>query len=355
MVYNWGMDDLLTRPVIRAPHLAQGEWLNTPTSLSREAWRGRVLLVDFWDYTCVNCLRTLPYLKAWHERYHDKGLTIIGIHSPEFKFAQASKQIRSAIGEFELPYPILLDNSYANWDRFANRAWPTKYLVDAKGYLRYERRGEGRYQETERAIQALLRLRDPAVVLPPLLPVLREEDAAGAVCYRATPELHAGYRGGLFGGALGNEVGYLAGGTMAYGLPEPFARREGQFFLAGFWRAEGEAMVFAGQEPGRVTLPYSAVGVNGVFSPSFDEVELMLDLYPAGIITLHQDNQPLTPLNAGTDVQFDNQGHSFIQISRPRMVNLVRNPTYGSHELDLIFHTSGTALYAFTFTSCVKA
>lgn len=348
------MSDLLSRPVIRVPHLAEGEWLNTPHTLTREAWRGRVLLVDFWDYTCVNCIRTLPYLKAWHERYADKGLTIIGIHSPEFKFAQASKQIRSAINEFDLPYPVLLDNSYANWDRFANRAWPTKYLIDAKGYLRYQRSGEGHYQETEQAIQALLRLRDPAVELPPVMPVLREEDTAGAVCYRATPELHAGYRGGLFGGSLGNKEGYLTGGAMAYVLPGPFDRREGQFFLSGFWRSEPEAMVFAGQDVGRVVLPYSAVEVNAVLSPSFDGVELMLDLYPAGTIYLQQDNQPLTQMNAGSDVQFDAEGRSYITVKRPRMVNLVRNSTYGSHELDLLFRTNGLALYAFTFTSCVK-
>lgn len=348
---------LLDRPLVRMPDFGPGQWLNTPRPLSREELRGQVVLVDFWDYTCINCIRTLPYLKAWHERYADLGLTIIGVHAPEFKFAQLGQQVRAGIDAFGLPYPILLDNDYQTWQAFANRAWPGKHLVDAAGYVRFRRYGEGHYLATEQAIQALLRERDPNVVLPEPLPALREEDVPGAVCYRPTPELYAGYQGGgLFGGALGNPEGYVPNHAMAYVLPGPFDMRPGHFYLAGFWRAEAEAMVFAGQDGGRVVLPYEAVSVNAVLSPSSDPVELVLDIRPGPetpLIEVRQDDAPLTREAAGADVFFEDDGRAFVSVTRPRMVELVRNPGFEEHELELIIHAHGLALYAFSFTSCV--
>ena len=135
-------ESLLQPRTVRMPHLAAGEWINS-APLTREELRGRVVLIDFWDYTCINCLRTLPYLARWHERYADKGLTVIGIHAPEFKFARSRAQIEAAVAAHNIRYPVLLDNGYENWSRFANKAWPTKYLIDADGYIRYQRQGEG--------------------------------------------------------------------------------------------------------------------------------------------------------------------------------------------------------------------
>jgi len=339
------------------PDLGDGEWINTPRPLSRDNLRGKVVLVDFWDYTCVNCIRTLPYLKAWHERYEEKGLIVVGVHAPEFKFGRHGKQVQSAVQEFGIPYPVLLDNNYHAWDRFANRAWPTKHLVDADGYIRYVRQGEGRYRDTERAIQALLRQRDPAVSLPALMPPLRDEDAAGAICPRPTPELYAGYAGGgFYGGALGNPEGYVTAGPMAYVLPGPFDLRVGHFYLSGFWRAEPEAMIFVGQDKGRVVLRYRAARVNAVLSPTNDPVELLLDIRPGPatpLVEVRQDDAPLSETNAGRDVSFDETGVALAPITRPRMVELVRNPGFEEHELELVFHAHGLALYAFTFTSCV--
>ncbi len=115
--------------------------------------RGRAVLVDFWDYTCVNCLRTLPYVKEWHRRYADLGLTIIGVHAPEFSFAHHIDNVRRAVAEQGLMYPIVLDNDHAIWQAYANRYWPAKYLIDREGYLRAYHFGEGGYGETESAIQ----------------------------------------------------------------------------------------------------------------------------------------------------------------------------------------------------------
>ena len=163
------------------------------------------MLVDFWDYTCVNCIRTLPYVQAWHERYRDKGLTVIGVHTPEFTFAQYESNVERGIREFGLTYPIVIDSNRDIWKSFANRYWPTKYLLDKDGYLRYGHFGEGGYGECEQTIQELLREIDPdASACQPLMEPLREEDHSGAVCYRATGELYLGNQRGR----IGNEGGF---------------------------------------------------------------------------------------------------------------------------------------------------
>ncbi len=346
------MDVQLDPPMIRMPELAPGEWLNVERPLSKEALRGQVALIDFWDYSCINCLRTLPYLVKWHERYAQAGLTVIGIHAPEFRFARSRAQIEAALAELGLRYPILLDNEYQNWDRFANRAWPTKYLVDADGYIRYRQQGEGYYQETERAIQALLRQRDPDLWLPAPLSPLRAEDVPGAVCYRVTPELYAGY----LRGALGNPEGYAADNPLAYRMPPRLERTQPHFYAGGIWRAGEESLDFAGQDGGRLVVPYSAVGVNAVLSPSADPVEVMLGLRPPDrppLIEVRQDGGLLTALNAGPDITFDEEGASVVSVERPRMYRLVRNPDFETHELELTFRAGGLAVYTFTFTSCI--
>lgn len=349
------MKSLLDSRIVRMPSLAQGGWLNS-APLTKEQLRGQVTLVDFWDYTCVNCLRTLPYLKAWHERYADKGLTVIGIHAPEFKFGRDRQQIEAALAEWGLTYPVLLDNEYENWHRFANRAWPTKYLIDADGYIRYQQQGEGYYQETERAIQELLRQRDASVSLPAIMPLLRSEDQPGAVCYPTTPELHTGSTTGLFGGVLGNPKGYVLETPMMYQMPPRESWQTGSFYLDGFWQAHAEYISFAGQDNGCLELPYAAVGVNAVLSPTGDEVALRLGLLPAQErrVLVKQDRRWLHPGNVGRDVQIDEYGISYVNVTRPRLYELVQNADFGVHDLQLIFQATGLAVYAFTFTSCVK-
>ena len=151
-----------TLPVVaKAPELADTqEWFNTPggrsLSLDQLSRRRRVVLIDFWTYTCINCIRTFPYLRAWDSEYRDRGLTIIGVHTPEFPFERDAANVERAIGDYDLPYPVVQDNEYGTWDAFANRYWPAKYLIDAKGRIRYTHFGEGEYETTERAIRSLL-------------------------------------------------------------------------------------------------------------------------------------------------------------------------------------------------------
>src|SRR6185437_9680429 len=142
-----------------APEFANTEdWFNTPGNrpLSLTGLHGRVVLVDFWTYTCINCIRTLPYLKAWDAAYRSKGLTIVGVETPEFAFERDAGNVRDAIGQFGLRYPVVQDNRMGTWNAYGNQAWPADYLIDAHGQVRYVSIGEGDYGQTETAIRALL-------------------------------------------------------------------------------------------------------------------------------------------------------------------------------------------------------
>jgi hypothetical protein len=280
----------------------------------------------------------------------DKGLTIVGVHCPEFRFARDRRQVEAAVRRLGIAWPVVLDNDFQTWQAFANRYWPCKYLIDTRAYIRYQKSGEGGYTQTDEAIQALLREANPAVDLPRPMGALRDEDQPGAVCFRTTPELHAGYDRG----ALGNPEGY---GVRARGegLPviyrRPRERQDGYFYAEGTWQAGPEHLAFVGRE-GALHLPYHAASVNAVLSPSADPVELMLELKPAAVVEVTQDGAPLPAAWAGEDVYYEG-GRSLVRVDAPRMYALARNPDARPHELRLGVAGPGLALYAFTFTTCV--
>ncbi len=335
---------LLKPPIVRAPEFAPGDWLNTEHPLRLNALRGGAVLVDFWEYSCVNCLRALPYLREWHNRYADKGLTIVGIHSPEFGFGRERQQMEMAVRELDIRYPVFMDNDFKTWDAYANRFWPAKYLIDQHGYIRYQSHGEGGYADFEAAIQEVLRERDVNLDLPPLMQPIRAEDRPGAVCYRPTPELH----GGLDRGALGNPEGYGRGVTMLYTLPKE--RTVGSFYAGGAWQAGETYFAYQGRTEGMIQVPYEAVEVNAVLTPHVETIERIL--HPEVVpIEIWQDDLPLSDELRGADVTADGR----VLVNRPRMYNLIRNPDFGRHELTLRVKTRGLALYAFSFTACVKA
>src|SRR3989344_2278837 len=133
-------------------------WINSDP-LSIEDLKGKVVLVDFWTYTCINCIRTLPYLKNWDEKYRDKGLVIVGVHTPEFNFEKKYENVLKAVNDYKLKYAVAQDNNYVTWNLYQNRYWPHKFLIDIDGYIRYDHIGEGAYEETEKMIQSLLKER----------------------------------------------------------------------------------------------------------------------------------------------------------------------------------------------------
>jgi thiol-disulfide isomerase/thioredoxin len=154
---------------VRAPEFPRVEWLNSPDPLIMADFRGRTVLVDLWDFTCINCLRTLPYLRDWHERYQAAGLIIIGVHTPEFAFGRSASLVRSALGRLGVRWPVALDNDQEIWTAYANHAWPTAYLVDADGYLRARHPGDAGYHRLEADLRQLLAGREAArEPLPPI-------------------------------------------------------------------------------------------------------------------------------------------------------------------------------------------
>lgn len=323
---------------IHAPEIEAERWLNSP-SLSMKNLRGKAVLVDFWDYTCVNCVRTLPYLKAWHERYADQGLVVIGVHTPEFDFAREPSHVRRAIEAFGLPYPIALDNGRKTWRAFANRYWPAKYLIDRNGIIRYYHFGEGNTVETELVLQSLLMEIDPSAALPDPMRPIRESDYPGAVCIPPTPEIYLGARRGR----IGNEEDLQEGKSVDYTLPED--RKEDLFYAEGRWRAEKERLVFAGPRGGAIVLKYSAKEVNLVMSAGEAAKE-------EATVWINQDGRVPRKNEIGEDVVIDEKGRGLIRVAEPRMYRLIDNPAFGTHELRLFTQSKGLSLYAFTFVSC---
>jgi thiol-disulfide isomerase/thioredoxin len=279
-------------------------------------WHGRITLIDFWDYTCINCIRTLPYVTEWHRRYAGKGLAVIGVHAPEFAFARDRTNVDAVVREFGIGYPVLLDNDYRIWRAFANRYWPAAYLVDHDGYVRYRHYGEGAYGRTEEAIQELLRDLDPGVELPSPMEAVRALDLPGvlSVCERPTPELHLG-----------------AGASVPEGLS-----------FDGEWWHETECAVVAGS-PSRLRLRYSAAQVNLVMAPGAASAALeVLD-----------NGAPVDHPSRGADVREAPDGRTVVGVDRARMYRLIRRDRFLSRTLELRSHSRGLELYAFTFVTCV--
>ncbi len=236
-------------------------WLNTPRPLTMQGLRGKVVLVDFWTYSCVNCLRTLPYLRAWDEAYRRDGLQIVGVHTPEFAFEHEADNVRSALGRLHIHYPVALDNDYGTWNAYGNRYWPAKYLIDRNGNVRFVHFGEGSYRETERVIRSLLAEQPRAQLVSAKL---RDRTPASPM----TPETYLGYQR-LTG--LGNPA--LSPDRMApYRLPAQLA--PDQLAYGGRWRVESERAV-AGPNA-RLRLRFRAREVNLVLGGK-GRVEVRLD------------------------------------------------------------------------------
>ena len=284
-------------------------WLNSEP-LSLADLRGEVVLVDFWTYSCVNCLRTLPHVKGWHEAYADDGLVIVGVHTPEFAFEHVPGNVRRAVEDLGVGYPVALDQEYATWRAWSNRYWPAKYLVDREGRVRYAHFGEGSYEETERVIRALLAEEDASRLVSQ---GLDDETPSG----RQTPETYLGYqRLDRFVGSRivpDEEASYtipdrLPGDGVAYG---------------GRWTVEGERIV-AGEDA-RLRLAFHA-----------SDVFLVLGTR-SGIGTV--------------DVTLDGEEAGVVRVSVHDLYTLARIPgRKRDHVLDLRF-SPGTEAYAFTFGS----
>jgi cytochrome c biogenesis protein CcdA/thiol-disulfide isomerase/thioredoxin len=280
-------------------------WLNSEP-LTLAALRGKVVLIDFWTYTCINCIRTLPYLKAWDERYRDRGLTIVGVHTPEFAFEKDTGNVRDAIARTGLRYPVAQDNDYATWEAWGNRYWPAKYLIDARGHVRYAHFGEGAYAVTEEAIRDLLaEARDGALGE-------RTGHQAVEVPERATPETYLG------AARAERWLRRPQPGVHAYPGADG-ALPPDTFALGGTWRVDIE----------------SAEAVRGA----------TVEAHVTGksVYLVLGSRRP-----ARVDVVVDGEHERTVTVDGRRLYVLMKRPRPEAHELTLRFEP-GVAGYAFTF------
>jgi thiol-disulfide isomerase/thioredoxin len=311
-------------------------WLNT-APLTPEQLQGRVVLVDFWEYTCINCLRTLPYLREWYRRYRNDGFVIVGVHTPEFRFSGERANVAAAAQRLEVGWPIVLDGNAAIWKRYANYEWPHEYLYDQSGRLVESFAGEGGYQDTEARIQAVLKSADPHVQLPPVMALLPQDnyDKPGAVCYPKTPELLVGHRpiANAATASVSQESDY------AYTGSDP---QDGAIYLQGYWHLTPGAAV-SGENDGFLLLRYHAIQVVAVLRP-----------VNGGSIRVEvtQDGKPVPKSDAGDDIRYDERGNSYLEVIAPRAYEVIVNAAYGQHTLKFMPKDEGLGIYDIAFESC---
>jgi thiol-disulfide isomerase/thioredoxin len=288
-------------------------WINSER-LAAEQLRGRVVLVNFWTYSCVNWLRTLPYISAWEERYRDRGLVVIGVHAPEFGFEHDLENVQRASRELGVGYPVVIDNEFAIWRSFENHYWPAVYLVDREGNLRFQHFGEGAYEETERAIQQLLGVEESTVRV----------DADGV--FEAADW-----------DTLGSPETYL-GSARSERRREPGAGRlaVNDWSLTGAWSVGSEAAVLDASG-GSVAYRFRARDVNLVLAPPATAAPVRFSVNLDG--RAPGDSH-------GLDIDAAGEGTA----SEPRMYQLIRErAAVSEHDFEITFLDAGVRAYVFTF------
>jgi len=297
------------------------KWLNTDMPLSLNQLKGKVVLVDFWTYTCINCIRTLPYVTSWYEKYKDMGFVVIGVHTPEFEFEKETQNVQSAIKQYKINYPVAQDNDYKTWNAYNNRYWPAEYLIDANGIVRRVHFGEGEYDKMESAIQKLLeekgkKVAETFVDVPDQTPTSQ-----------LSPETYIGLkRMERFASAEEPKLGtstYSVSGLIPLSY----------FAFNGKWDIQEE---------------YSSSFSNSSLSFHFVSNKVFLVMHPSnnpGKLKVFLDGKIVSIENAGLDVK-----NGEIIVDEPRLYELIDlKGNAGEHTLKLEFQSEGIKVFAFTF------
>jgi thiol-disulfide isomerase/thioredoxin len=314
-----------------APELAKISGHVNTEELSLADLRGKVVLVDFWTYSCINCIRTIPYLNAWHEKYADQGLVIVGVHTPEFEFEKNHDNVVAAVEKFGIEYPVVQDNDKGTWREYENRYWPRKYLIDDEGYIRYDHIGEGAYAETEKVIQSLLAER--AANSGQTISIdgsISQPDAQNVDFGKIrTPELYFGYQ--FARAKLGNPEGFKPGEVVSYSIPENSEIKPNIIYVSGHWKNSPDSMELQG-EIGRIVLSYSAKAVNIVAGGQ-------------GELHIVENGVQLTGDGRGADVSETGQ----LDVDGQRLYNIAMHDDYGTRTIEITAIGKGFQIYTFTF------
>jgi thiol-disulfide isomerase/thioredoxin len=307
------------------------EWLNSPP-LTPAGLRGKVVLVDFWTYTCINWLRTLPYVRAWAERYQDHGLVVIGVHTPEFDVEHDLDNVRRAVKDLRVNYPVAVDNDYAVWTAFNNHYWPALYFADAQGQIRHHQFGEGRYEQSEMILQQLLTQAGSSGVGQDLVHVdPGGVEAAADWDSLRSPENYLGYE---------RSENFAASDGAVFDTPHvytaPARLRLNHWALAGDWTVQPQAIVL-NQADGRIAYRFWARDLHLVMGPAARGTPVRF--------RVRIDGQPP---QAAHGIDVDDQGDG--TVTQPRLYQLVRQPgPITERTFEVTFLDPGLQAYAFTF------
>jgi thiol-disulfide isomerase/thioredoxin len=304
---------------------------------SIKGYRGQVLLVDFWEFTCINCIRDFSVVKRWYSKYHAYGFDVVGVHYGEFSIGFNANNVRDAARRFALPWPVVADLHGSIWRAYHSDSWPNRYLIDQDGNIVQHIEGEGNNVPMEQKIRALLAPAHPEINQLPLDP---PENTFTPSCGIPTQET---YVGDWFGrGAIANPKGYNNDGESTNfhaDAPPP----DGKVAFSGRWitSQDGVTSDFASKDKhGEAQLRYHARSVYAVMSTANSK--------PSVRIYLLQDGKPLDQSDAGVDIHFDQQG-SYLDVNSARMYYLVKNPAFGAHLLELQPQSSDFVLHSFTY------
>ena len=305
-------------------------WLNS-APLSTKSLRGRVVLITFWTYTCINSLRTLPYIKEWFTKYKDSGLVVIGVHTPEFSFERDEQNVEIATREHKVTYPVVMDNNYEIWRSFSNESWPAFYLIDAKGQIRYHQFGEGNYGSTERAIQALLRENRSRGSEQPVVDVLGHGIEAPPSVDERSPESYIGYRQAE---RFTSPGGLRDKQAKTY---EPPARLSlNHWGLIGPWKVDGESATLV-SAPGKLIFRFHSRDLHLVMAPSRNGTPIRFQVTLDGTAP-------------GNDCGVDSAPDGTGIVRAPRLYQLIRQKrTIEDRTFEIEFLDPGVQALDFTF------
>jgi thiol-disulfide isomerase/thioredoxin len=341
---------------IKAPEFAQVDgyintYNNSPLTLS--SLKGKVVLVDFWTYSCINCIRTIPYINDWNQKYADKGLVIVGVHSPEFEFEKNYDNVKAAVQRLGITYPVILDSDHGTWNAYGNQYWPRHYLIDSQGYIRDNHIGEGGYDQTEKAIQSLLAERaaqmgmkeisfdtKPTTVIKP--GSLQSVDLTQAT----TPEIYLGYDKAR--APIGNPEGFKPGQTISYSILPNTSFKPSIVYLQGNWKNNPDNMELQ-SDTGRIALIYYAKSINIVAGGK-----------GGGIVSNDNDEQGgkgghgQTVATSTANISNKSLGEDLsvtgsFRVDGQRLYNLAMHNDYNAHSIVIDVKGKGFQLYTFTF------
>lgn len=312
---------------------------NQPIKLSD--LKGKVVLLDFWTYTCINCIRTIPYLNDWYARYADQGFVIVGVHSPEFDFEKDPKNVQNAVNKFDISYPVVLDSEHKTWDAFNNNYWPRHYLIDTQGYIRDDHIGEGGYNETEKTIQTLLAekatLEGKTEISFNLSKSNLENVTANSLTYvdlnqRISPEIYLGYSSAR--SSLGNTEGFHPDQQVDYKIKLNNTQIQPNLvYLNGTWKNNADNIELV-SNAGKIILTYYAKSINVVASGKGQQIKIS------------EDNKFA---NNASNNAIDIDKEAKVIVDNQRLYNIGLYDDYKPRSIVMDIKGKGLQIYTFTF------